>query len=187
MCVGTLPGVYTAGTAGICIQVCAGTGTGAGTDFRTGTRRLGKFGTTSIPVPKTSVISVRHQYRHRKFRCVRYDINTGTENFGKFGTSIPVPETSVGSVHLQCTGQFGKFGTTSIPVPDTSISSVRHPTDTENAGTVPNTPLEIIEGELCVSLEILTGVAFTAFFCREKFKSDSNAEYIQGVRIDLNN
>ena len=64
VCAGTLPAVYTAGTAGICIQVCAGTGT----DFRTGTGRFGKFGTTSILVPETSVSSVRHQYRDRKIR-----------------------------------------------------------------------------------------------------------------------
>ena len=54
-----------------------------------------------LPVPDTSVSSVRHQYRYRTLRYVRYDINTGT-------------------------GHFGKFGTTSIPVPDTSLSSVRH-------------------------------------------------------------
>ena len=86
---------YTAGTAG------TGIGTGTGADFRTGTGRFGKFG-TSIPVPETLSRSVRHQYRHRKLRCVRYDINTGT-------------------------GHFGTFGTLSIPVPDTSVSSVRHP------------------------------------------------------------
>ena len=64
--VGALPAVYTAGTAGIYIQMCArtstGTGTdfrtGTGTDFRTGTGNFGKFGTTSIPVPETSVSSV---------------------------------------------------------------------------------------------------------------------------------
>ena len=40
-----LPAIYTAGTAGICIQVCAGTSTGTGTYFRTGTGRFGKSGT----------------------------------------------------------------------------------------------------------------------------------------------
>ena len=67
----------------------------------TGTRHFCKFGTTSIPVPDTSVTSVRHQFRYRTFRYVRY-INTGT-------------------------GHFGNFSTTSIPVPDTSVTSVRHP------------------------------------------------------------
>ena len=47
---GYLPAVYTAGTAGICIQACSGTGTS--TEFRTGTGRFGKFGTTSMPVPE---------------------------------------------------------------------------------------------------------------------------------------
>ena len=41
-----LPTVYTAGIAGICIRVCAGTGTGTGAEFRTGTGRFGKFRTT---------------------------------------------------------------------------------------------------------------------------------------------
>ena len=119
MCVGTLAAVYTADTAGICIQVSAGTGTDTGFctgtgrfgEFGAGTGNLGEFGTTSIPepetsansgttlmpVPKTSESSV-HQYRYRKLPKVRY-INTGTENFGKFGTPpIPVPDSSVNSV-----------------------------------------------------------------------------------------
>ena len=104
-----------------------------------------------LPVPDTSVSSVRHQYRYRTLRWVRYDINTGTGHFGKFGTSIPVPDTSVSSVHgyryrryryrlsyryrtlrefryniNTGTGHFGKFGT-SIPLPVTSVSSVRYP------------------------------------------------------------
>ena len=66
-----------------------------------GTGHFGKFGTASTPVPETSVSSVRHQYRYRKLRQVRY-VNTGTGHFGKFGTlSIPVPETSVSSVRHQ--------------------------------------------------------------------------------------
>ena len=60
---------------------------GNGTDLHTGTGHFGNFGTTSIPVPNTSV-------------RVRYNINTGTGHFGKFGTtSIPVPDTSVISGH----------------------------------------------------------------------------------------
>ena len=54
-----------------------------------------------LPVPDSSASSVRHQYRYRTLRYVRYDINTGT-------------------------GYLGKFGTISIPVPDTLVSSVRH-------------------------------------------------------------
>ena len=78
----------------------------------TGTWHFGKIGTTSIPVPDTSVSSVRfgkigmtsiryrtlrpvrsvrHQYRYRTLRQVRHDINTRTGHFDKFGTtSIPV-------------------------------------------------------------------------------------------------
>ena len=57
-------------------------------------------------VPDTSVSSVRH----RTLRQLRYDINTGTGHFGKFGTTwIPVPLVPV---------------QTFIPVPDTSVTSV---------------------------------------------------------------
>ena len=59
VCTSTLRAVYIASTPGICIQVCAGTGIGI--DLRTGTGRFGKFGTTSIPVPETSVSSVRYR------------------------------------------------------------------------------------------------------------------------------
>ena len=41
-------------------------------EINTGPRHLGKFGTTSIPVPDASVI--------------RYDLNTGSRHLGKFGT-----------------------------------------------------------------------------------------------------
>ena len=82
------------------------------------------LGTTSIPVPDTSISSVRHQYRYRTLRYVRYDINTGTGHFRKFGTtSIPVLNTSVSSVRLGY--RYRQFGTTSIPVLNTSVSSVR--------------------------------------------------------------
>ena len=77
----------------------------------TGTGPFGKFG-TSIPVPDTSVSSVRHQYRYRTLRKVRYDMDTGT--------------TGTGTGLDASTGHFGNFGT-SIPVPDTSVSSVQHP------------------------------------------------------------
>ena len=77
VCAGTMPAVCTAGTAGTCIQVCAGTDTGSGKDYRTGSGRFGKFGT-------------------------RYNINICTGNFGKFGpTSIPASATSVSSVRHQ--------------------------------------------------------------------------------------
>ena len=68
VCAGTRPEVYTARTAGIWIQVYAGTSTGNCTAFRTGAERVGKFGTTSVPVPETSVSSVRQQHRYRKLR-----------------------------------------------------------------------------------------------------------------------
>ena len=53
------------------------TGTaGTGTDFHTGTGHVGNFGTASIPVivtksipvPDTSVSSVRYPYRYREYR-----------------------------------------------------------------------------------------------------------------------
>ena len=71
------------------------------------TEKLGTFGTVSIPVPRSSVRSVRNSYRYRwcrydnpyryrEVRYVRYDVHTGTEDFGTFGTmSIPVPKSSV--------------------------------------------------------------------------------------------
>ena len=93
-------------------------------DINTGSGHFGKFSTTSIPVPDTSISSVRHQYRYRTLRYVRYDINTGTGHFRKFGTtSIPVLNTSVSSVRLGY--RYRQFGTTSIPVLNTSVSSVR--------------------------------------------------------------
>ena len=50
------------------------TGTaGTGADFHAGAGHFGKFGTTSIPLPDTSVSSVRHQYRYRRYRCGRFD------------------------------------------------------------------------------------------------------------------
>ena len=49
-----------------------------------------------------SVTDVRRSYRYRTLRKFRYNINTGT-------------------------GHFGKFGTTSTPVPETSARWVRHP------------------------------------------------------------
>ena len=57
----------------------------------TGTGHFGKFGKTSIPVPNTSVSSVRHRYRYgrlyRSWYRYRYNLDTGTGHFGEFGTS----------------------------------------------------------------------------------------------------
>ena len=65
-------------------------------------------------------------YRYRTLRCVRYNINTGTGHFGRFGTTS-IPVRTLGHVRYinTGTGHLGMFGT-SIPVPDTSINSVRH-------------------------------------------------------------
>ena len=54
--------------------------------------------TVVIYVPKSVPVPDRCRYR-----C-RYDINTGTGHFGKFGTTstIPVPDTSVSSVRHYC-------------------------------------------------------------------------------------
>ena len=108
----------------------------------TGTGHFGKFGTTSIPVPDTSVSSVRHQYRYRALQEVRY-IHTGTVHFGKFGTiwmrygcryrryryRLSYRYRTLWEARYNITtgtGHFGKFGTKSIPLPDTSVCSVRH-------------------------------------------------------------
>ena len=162
---------------------------GTGTDFHTGTRHFGKLGTTSIPVPDTSVSSVRHQHRHRKLinigtsipvtpvlvslpvpapvqaryrhrtlsvtfgtstrhrtlREVRYDINTGTRHFGKFGmicipvppvavwTSVPVPvpvwtsaKVPVPVQHRYRYRTLGQVLYNINPARDTSVTSVRH-------------------------------------------------------------
>ena len=67
-----LPAVYQDVPAGI-LQGCVRYGTYRGvpavyTAGITGTGHFGKFGTASIPVPETSVSSVRHQYRYQKLR-----------------------------------------------------------------------------------------------------------------------
>ena len=75
-------------------------------ELDTGTQQLGKkFGTTSIPIPATSVRvyrgylpyqrgSVHPQYSSHPSGMVRYEFDTGTRHFGKFGTTpIPVPDT----------------------------------------------------------------------------------------------
>ena len=60
------------------------------------------LGTTSIPVPDTSISSVQHQHRYRTLRQLRYDTITDTGHFGKSGTtSTPIPDTSVSSVRYQ--------------------------------------------------------------------------------------
>ena len=72
------------------------TGTaGTGTDFHTGTGHFGKFGKTSIPVPDTSVSSVRHQIPEVHipvpgvpvWTSVCIQVGTG---IGKTSTPVPV-------------------------------------------------------------------------------------------------
>ena len=88
----------------------------------TGTGHFGKFGTASIPVPDTSVSSVRHQYRYRTLANIRY-INTGTGPFGKFGTTrIPVPPVPVWTSVPDTSESSAKHD----PVPETWVRSVRH-------------------------------------------------------------
>ena len=99
-----------------------------------------RFGTASIP------------YRTRQTGKVRYETDTDTRHFGKFGTtSIPVPDTwgtsvrppyryvalqygYTGGIHPTEVVRYGLntlpntpvwFGTNSMPVPDTSVCSVR--------------------------------------------------------------
>ena len=144
-----------------------------------------RFGTNSIPVPDTSVssarpqylyptlgsgftpyigvytlnlseCSVRRQYPTKHSGKVRYELDTGTRHFGKFGTTpISVPDTSVRVFHripgayalamwfgtasipyrktryssasnsMPVPGTYGKFGTTAMPAQNTLVSSVR--------------------------------------------------------------
>ena len=79
----------------------------------TGTEKFGTFGMISIPVPRTSVRSVRGPYRYREVRYVRYAVRTGT---GGAGTTIRTGNE-----------MFGMFGMISIPVPRSSVRSVRGP------------------------------------------------------------
>ena len=119
----------------------------------TRTRDFRKFCRTFIPVPGTSVSSVRpcHNTRHfwkfcktfipvPELRLVLYDIHTRTRNFCEFCTPratipgervqhISYPSGPSASSIRPChnTRKFWKFCNTFIPVPDTSGSSVRLP------------------------------------------------------------
>ena len=102
-----------------------------------------EFRRFGIKEPRPSENVLANKYYLYRSTPLRYDINTGTGQFGKFGmTSKPALDTSESSVRYQGTdlyagtgrsgnltgtGYFGTFGTTSTPVPDTSVSSVRHP------------------------------------------------------------
>ena len=64
-----------------------------------------------MPHPYRSVRYIRPHHPTERSGKLRYELDTGTEHFGRFGTpSIPAPDTSVASVLH-----------TSIAVPDTSI------------------------------------------------------------------
>ena len=119
----------------------------------TRTRNFCKFCRTFIPVPGTSVSSVRPGHNTRNFwkfcetfipvpelLLVLRDIHTRTRNFCEFCTprvtipGVPVqhllhpPGTFVSSVRpCHNTRNFWKFFNTFIPAPETSGSSVRPP------------------------------------------------------------
>ena len=58
-------------------------------------------GIRSTKIPGVSV-SVRPQYPTEYSSMVRYEVDTGTRHFGKFGTnSIPIPDTLVSSVLIR--------------------------------------------------------------------------------------
>ena len=87
-------------------------GSGHFGEFGTSAGHFRKFGTASIPVPDTSVSSVRHQYLYLRYLCgrlyrgwyrYRYKIDTGAGQFGKFCKTYPG------------TGHVGKIGMTSKP------------------------------------------------------------------------
>ena len=79
-----------------------------------------------LPVPDTSVSSVRHKYR---YRTLRYKFGTISIPVlpAPVQTFMPVPDTSVSSEHqYRYRILRGKFGTSSILVRDTLVSSVQH-------------------------------------------------------------
>ena len=55
-------------------------------ELTNGTRYFGKLGTTSIPVPDTSVGSVRPQHGYPTLRQDRHEFDTGTPSTGKWYT-----------------------------------------------------------------------------------------------------
>ena len=95
---------------------------------RYGLNTLPNNSENSIPVPDTSVSSVRPQYRYLTIREVRYDVNTGTRHCGKgilpyTGGIYPTEVVWYGLNTLPNNPVW--FGMKSIPVPDTLVSSVR--------------------------------------------------------------
>ena len=80
-------------------------------ELDTGTRHLGMFGTTSMPVPDASV---RVLYRV-----------PGVFTLPKWSGAASIPYQTIRYGSIQTRHHFGKFGTASIPVHDTSVSSVR--------------------------------------------------------------
>ena len=85
------------------------------------------FGTTSIPVPDTSVTSTQPLIPVPN-TLVRACRGYFPYQSGSVRPQYPTEH----SVMVQCefhpgTGHFGKFGTTSIPVPDNWVTSVRPP------------------------------------------------------------
>ena len=63
---------------------------GIGTYFHTGTGHFCNYGTTSIPVPDTSVTSVRHAYRYWAYR---YRTEHPIENIPRFKSLVTCPST----------------------------------------------------------------------------------------------
>lgn len=95
-------------------------------DLNTSTRQFGNSGTTSIPVPQSSVM-VRRGYSGSIYptEVVRYDLITGARYLGMLGTtSIAVPDTSV-RFGTQGTGRLGNFGT---PTKNTPGAGIPYPT-----------------------------------------------------------
>ena len=74
---------------------------------------------------KVRTEAYRRYCRYGTHRQVRYDINTGSEHFGKFGTTS-IPLRYVRYDINTGTGHFITFGTSSLPVPGTSVNSVQH-------------------------------------------------------------
>ena len=81
----------------------------------TRTRNFCKFCKTFVPVPETSLSSVRPWHNARGTGMPFYEIPGGGGGYGYCTTFVYLP------------GTFCEFCKTSIPVPGTSVSSVRLP------------------------------------------------------------
>ena len=114
----------------------------------------------SIPVPDTSVSSVRPQYRYPTLPEGHYTICRGYLPYRSCSVRPQYPTEQSGMIRYEIdtgTRQFGKFGTTSIPVPEIPVSSVRPP----KISRVPVYPTE----HTLRSFHVLESIEAESFYC----------------------